>query len=309
MTLKYSAMPLNRHSALRKDKTWLTRQFQSTNCRFFPVSGQLNYFEKEPAAQAKYLTRERLGELTLDMCIFIGVDDQGPVFAFNTENLTLDCRSAIDSHGAWCDLRKIGPTLSDVNASILALGKGLVHWHKHHSFCGLCGEANSLAEAGHSRLCINSTCQHQMYPRTDPAVIMLVEKTFADGKTRCLMGRQASWPQGVYSTLAGFVDPGETLEEAVIREVKEEANIDVGNVRYIASQPWPFPSSIMLGFIATAINEDIQIEQDELDDARWFTRDEVKRFDEWLSDSQEYKKTRSDSISRYLIDGWQNKTL
>jgi NAD+ diphosphatase len=145
------------------------------------------------------------------------------------------------------------------------------------------------------------------FPRTDPAVIMLVTHTFADGVERCLLGRQAQWPEGVYSTLAGFVDPGETLERAVIREVKEEAGVEVDQVRYLASQPWPFPSSIMLGFIATAKSTDIFVEQDELEHAQWFSREELNGFAEWGDDVPGYKLTRKDSISRYLVEYWRQQ--
>ena len=146
---------------------------------------------------------------------------------------------------------------------------------------------------------------HQTFPRTDPAVIMVVTKTFSDGTERCLLGRQATWPKGLYSSLAGFVDPGETLEQTVIREVKEEAGITVEKAEYIASQPWPFPSSIMLGFIATASSDEISTEQDELEDAKWFSREELAQFKDWHHQGEHLKLPRADSISRYLIEYWR----
>ena len=176
-----------------------------------------------------------------------------------------------------------------------ALARGLCYWHATHRYCGRCGSENTLVEAGHSRLCTNEQCKHQTFPRTDPAVIMVVTRTFADGIQRCLLGRKAIWAPGMYSSLAGFVDPGESLEQAVAREVMEEAGIVVGNVRYIASQPWPFPSSIMLGFIAEAVTEDIHVDKDELDDAQWFSREELKRFGNWHEEGEHFKLPRTDS--------------
>jgi NAD+ diphosphatase len=168
------------------------------------------------------------------------------------------------------------------------------------------------------------------FPRTDPAVIMLVERMFADGVPRCLLGRQASWPEGVYSTLAGFVDPGETLESSVIREVVEETSIIAENPVYIASQPWPFPASIMLGFIAQASSEIINTSQDSLENAQWFSREQIASFTVNSSiintegmqnksannavqsskqNTPQYKMSSSDSISSYLITAWLNKEI
>lgn len=148
------------------------------------------------------------------------------------------------------------------------------------------------------RLCADRRCGREHFPRTDPAVIMLVTRPGPDGGA-CLMGRQKSWPEGMYSTLAGFVDPGESLEEAVAREVQEEAGITVTGVTYMASQPWPFPSSLMLGFRARAASVDIHVNPDELDDARWFTKGQIARFGELgLS------LPRQVSIARWLVDQW-----
>jgi NAD+ diphosphatase len=154
------------------------------------------------------------------------------------------------------------------------------------------------------------------FPRTDPAVIMLVEHMFPDGIARCLLGRQSSWKAGMYSTLAGFVDPGEMLEEAVIREVLEETAVVVENPQYITSQPWPFPASIMLGFTAIATSTTIDISEDDLEDCQWFSREQLSRFyastktginvDE---DKHQYRIGSGDSISSYLITAWKNKEI
>ena len=151
-------------------------------------------------------------------------------------------------------------------------------------------------KGGHQRICTNRSCNSPAFPRTDPAVIMLV---YDRARDKALLGRQAVWPEGLYSTLAGFVEPGETLEEAVAREVYEETGIDVCDVRYHSSQPWPFPASIMLGFYAEAKTTDIFRRDDELEDAQWFSRDDLMNF-------QALGKSlpRKDSIARRLIEDW-----
>src|SRR5262249_4560440 len=154
--------------------------------------------------------------------------------------------------------------------SLLAYARGLMHWHARHGFCGVCGSRTESASAGHVRKCTNPDCGASHFPRTDPAVIMLVH----DGD-KALLGRQKVWPQGMYSTLAGFVEPGESLEETVRREVYEETGIAVGEVVYHSSQPWPFPASLMIGFHAEARSRTINRVDSELEDAGWFSRAEL----------------------------------
>ena len=303
MVLKYTQMPLNRYSKERKDSSWLYERFLDETARFVIVQSGRNLFDKD--FQPAYLERLYVDSIELDNAIFLGIGELGPVFAVDSEFLSKEEREFIETEYHFEDLRKVGPTLTFSDSAILAFGKGLIHWHSTHRFCGRCGYKNISVEAGHSRLCERDECSHRTFPRTDPAVIMIVEHTFADGITRCLLGRQKSWPDGVYSTLAGFVDPGESLEETVIREVKEEAGIDVTDVKYLASQPWPFPSSIMLGFTAKALSAEIHVDLDELDDAKWFTREELSQQGEWGDKRPGYKKTRPDSISRFLVDHWQ----
>jgi NAD+ diphosphatase len=168
------------------------------------------------------------------------------------------------------DLRSIA-TQGLVGADALAVlgqAKAILSWHARHGFCANCGAATRTAAAGWRREC--DVCKAQHFPRTDPVVIMLA----LDGE-RCLLGRQSRWPKGMYSCLAGFVEPGETIEEAVRREIREEAGIACGEVAYLASQPWPFPSSLMIGCFVRATSRDIVVDGEELEDARWFQRDDV----------------------------------
>ena len=168
------------------------------------------------------------------------------------------------------DLRSIaaGGLAPPDQASLIALAKALMHWHARRTFCSNCGHKNEVAAGGWRREC--PICKMQHFPRTDPVVIMLA----VDGDS-CLLGRQRRFPKGMYSALAGFLEPGETIEAAARREILEEAGVVCGEVRYFASQPWPFPSSLMIGCYAKAESRDIKIDKVELEDARWFTRDET----------------------------------
>jgi NAD+ diphosphatase len=192
------------------------------------------------------------------------------------------------------ELRPLAPLLQADAASLLAYARALVLWRARHRHCGVCGARNQRARAGHVMRC--TACGQETFPRLDPAVIVLVAD--ASGE-RALLGRQASWPKGRYSTIAGFVEPGESLEDAVVREVDEETGVLVGDVSYVASQPWPFPSSLMLGFSAVARTQDISLRDGELEDARWFTRAEIAAGHPALPPPG--------SISARLIDGWMQR--
>jgi NAD+ diphosphatase len=170
----------------------------------------------------------------------------------------------------FSDLRLIAGELPADEAGLLAYAKAMVHWRETHRFCGRCGAPTQPVDGGHVLRCSNEDCKSQQFPRIDPAIIVLI----TDGE-RALLGRQASWPAGRYSTIAGFVEPGESLEDAVAREVREETGVIVDAVDYHSSQPWPFPSSLMLGFTAHARTTEIIRMDDELEDARWWTREEI----------------------------------
>jgi NAD+ diphosphatase len=186
-------------------------------------------------------------------------------------------------------LRDLAPVLSQAEGGMVAHAVGLLNWHRRHRFCANCGAPTDAREAGHVRVC--PACGTQHHPRTDPVVIMLV----TDGD-RALLGRQAQWPAGRYSALAGFVEPGESLEEAVAREVREEAGVQVADVRYRSSQPWPFPSSLMLGFSARWAGGEAAVRDAELEDVGWFTREAIVGGDVLLPPPT--------AIARRLIDEW-----
>jgi NAD+ diphosphatase len=186
-------------------------------------------------------------------------------------------------------LRDLAPVLSQADGGMVAHAVALLNWHRRHRFCANCGAPSDIREAGHMRRC--PACGTEHHPRTDPVVIMLV----TDGD-RALLGRQAQWPKGRYSALAGFVEPGESLEEAVAREVREEAGVHVADVRYRSSQPWPFPSSLMLGFAARWAGGDPVVRDGELEDVGWFTRAAIVGGDVMLPPPT--------AIARRLIDEW-----
>jgi NAD+ diphosphatase len=229
--------------------------------------------------------------------VLLGQEDETAVFALDLSALETPFDSlALDAaQYKFLDLRAFGALLDRRDGSLLAYAKAMMHWHSRHRFCGVCGSPTVPVEAGHVRHCTNAACKTSHFPRTDPAVIMLV----TDGEN-CLLGRQKIWPAGMYSTLAGFVEPGESLEEAVAREVYEEAGIEIDCVTYHSSQPWPFPASIMLGFHAAAKTRDIRVDGAELEDARWFSRDWLRR----TEDGPEFRKPRKDSIARRLLEDW-----
>jgi NAD+ diphosphatase len=194
---------------------------------------------------------------------FLGRHDDVPLFAVRAPR---DLRAE-----EWADLRQVGAELPDLDAGLLTTAVALAQWHDRHPRCPQCGTPTGVIRAGWARLCPDDGSEH--FPRTDPAVIMLVH----DGGDRCVLGRQATWPPGRYSILAGFVEPGESLEGAVIREVAEEVGLAVTDVRYAASQPWPFPSSLMLGYTARVDGDQtLSLNDGELADARWVTKDQLR---------------------------------
>jgi len=300
----YAAGGLDRVGPLRKDPDWLKTRLAAETSRFVPI-WRAQHLVRDSGAGPEPILLD-LGAATPFILggvepLLLGLDGEIAHFALDlsAEDAPLEqlgLAGAVPEEGPrFQDLRAFGPLLPQRTGSLLAYARGLAHWHSRHRFCGVCGSPTIGAEAGHVRICISPECKTHHFPRTDPAVIMLV----TDGD-RMLLGRQAVWMKGMYSTLAGFVEPGESLEEAVAREVKEEAGIEVEDAVYHSSQPWPFPSSIMLGFYATAKSRDIRLNDKELEDARWFSRDWVRAH----VDDEFFRLPRKDSISRRLIEDW-----
>jgi NAD+ diphosphatase len=223
--------------------------------------------------------------------LYLGSDDDGPVFAVAG---SLVPRPGLRSS----DLRVLGPLLDDRDAGLLSHAVGLVNWHLAHPCCARCGAPTEVVRGGAVRRCPVDGSEH--FPRTDPAVIVLV----TDGADRCVLGRQPVWPPGRYSVLAGFVEPGESAEQAVAREVREESGLEVRELSYVASQPWPFPSSLMLGFTAVTDADAVPRPADgELEDVRWFSRGELRDAASW-GGGPGLQLPGVVSIARHLVDRW-----
>jgi NAD+ diphosphatase len=202
---------------------------------------------------------------------------------------------ALGSDWGFAELRGVMTHLSPRDAELLATAKALLQWHRSHGFCAACGARSDIAQGGWQRIC--SACGAQHFPRTDPVVIMLVTRG-----NSVLLGRSPGWPEGMYSLLAGFVEPGETLEAAVRREVKEESGIDCGAVSYLASQPWPFPASLMLGARAEALSDRIELDPEELEDALWVSREQLVSVMAGLHPS--IKPARNGAIAQFILSNW-----
>jgi NAD+ diphosphatase len=292
----YSGAGLDRVGHRRKDPAWLAGRIADGSSRFLPIWHGQNLVAEAAggAPQAVALARHEIaaeGEP-----ILLGLIAETAYFVLDLSHVNAPL-AALKAEGPveFVDLRRVGPLLARPDGSLLAYARGIAYWHTRHRFCGVCGRPTASEEGGHVRRCTDGACSAQHFPRTDPAVIMLVD----DGE-RCLLGRQRAWPAGMHSTLAGFVEPGESLEEAVAREVHEETGILVDQVAYHSSQPWPFPASIMLGFHARARSTEIRVDQSELQDARWFERDFIRSH----RDDDTFRMPRKDSIARRLIEDW-----
>lgn len=243
--------------------------------------------------------------------VFLGLDDGVARFAADISDWSPEAGAAgveagffdtseqrhpaLDPRLAFQELRGVMTVLSAREAELAATAKAVLHWHRSHGFCAACGAASVMEAGGWQRAC--PACGAQHFPRTDPVVIMLVTRG-----NKVLVGRNASWPEGMYSLLAGFVEPGETLEAAVRREVFEEAGVRVGAVRYLSSQPWPFPASLMFGCAGEALDEEIRLDPEELEDACWVTREEMVSV--MAGRHPRIRPARKGAIAHFLIANW-----
>jgi len=270
----FAALTIDRASRRRRDDVWVAAQVEARESRFLPVWGEEVLVTDESPPRPGWLgpdrARDLLGEA--ESVILLGEDGDHAYFALGLPVSRDSLPGTLARIGTFRRLRTVAALLDGQAASMLAYAKALVHYHHHHRFCGRCGAPTMSAAGGQLRQCTNPACGQQDFPRTDPAIIVLVSSG-----DRCLLGRQPTWPEHYYSIIAGFVEPGETLEAAVVREVKEETGIRVRDVQYHSSQPWPFPRSLMMGFTATAETTAIRLHDGELEEARWLSRDDIVR--------------------------------
>ncbi|HSC46820.1 MAG TPA: NAD(+) diphosphatase [Gammaproteobacteria bacterium] len=261
----FAAPELDRLSARRDDATWLEQALAAERARFVAVAGDSNLIVDDGGHPRALLLRRTEADVLLPdarCVVFLGEWRGHACFALGLDE------GKIVPGAEPRDLRQVSMLLEDAELALLGYARAMTHWHGTHLHCGRCGAPTRSLRAGHERAC--SACNLPVFPRLDPAVIVLV----THGE-RCLLGRQKIWPPHRYATLAGFVEPGESLESALRREVEEETNVHLGAIHYRSSQPWPFPRSLMLGFRAEALTTDIRYNDGELEHAAWFSRADI----------------------------------
>jgi NAD+ diphosphatase len=291
----YAGSSLDRAHLKRQDEAWLRERLAHPDSAVLPLwRGQPLVAGAEAPAPGLIGAAEISAALLEGEWALLGIAGERAVFALDLPGAGAEPPD-FSRWGRFADLRQVGPILAREDAALLAYARGLMLWHERQRFCGACGAPTRSVEGGHQRRCMNEACGTVHFPRTDPAVIMLVT---SGGKA--LLGRQSAWPAGMHSTLAGFVEPGESLEEAVAREVMEEVGVTVAEVRYHSSQPWPFPASIMLGFTARALDEELRLNPEEIEFAAWFTRAELREAPE----DERFRLPRRDSIAYRLVRDW-----
>lgn len=288
--LPFSGNYINRVSQWRKDEARLRAALDDPQTLFVPVWRNQSLVRVTGEGMSALFLSDvrRVVQIEQADCVLLGEYRQHACFALGLSTPELPVfDEPIEAH----DLRLVAGELPTEEASVLAYARAMIHWRDRHRFCGRCGAATAPLQGGHVLQCSNAQCAIHVFPRIDPAVIVLIE----DGD-RVLLGRQSSWSPGRYSTIAGFVEPGESLEDAVAREVFEETGVEVDAVTYRSSQPWPFPSSLMFGFFAHARTRDIRLLDGELEDARWVTRQQIA--------AGEVSLPLTHSISFRLIEDW-----
>jgi len=258
---------LDRVAERRENLAWVAEQAASPSARFILLDGLGEAYLRNDSEALRWLSASERESLLGDVkASLLGFADGRPHFMLVLDDADRAATLEAPLHAHRAGLRDAGLRLPADQAGLFAYAKGLAHWQRETQFCARCGAPLTLVASGHRAQCSNADCGRLHFPRTDAAIIVLVEHEGA-----CLLGRQAGWPKGRYSTLAGFVEPGEALEDAVRREVAEESGVVVGDVFYHSSQPWPLPASLMVGFVAKAISPAIRLRDDELEEARWFT--------------------------------------
>ena len=292
----YTEAEIDRLAEKRADPEFVAAQLSDRKSVLLPVwRGQNLIVEKDNSPVAGGLTVDEAGDLMANQDAFVMLGQAGDRTYFAVDVSSYDEPGDIpelSGRGTFRNLRDVGSAMSQSEGAMLAFGRGIFAWHETHGFCSRCGAPSKPRDAGHRRKCTNCGASH--YPRVDPAVIMLVRRG-----ERCLLGHNKRRPSKWFSCFAGFVEIGETLEEAVAREVEEEAGVKVTSVKYFASQPWPFPSSLMLGYFADSPEGDPTPDMEEIVETRWFTKDEVRNIEDTA-----YRLPPPDSMARQLMAAW-----
>ena len=293
---QFTAVRLNREVELRDDAQWVAKTLTDPNTRLVPLWRSRSLLERnDEGTIAIYLSPTELTESDrIQPPTLLGNDGEREYFAVSVTDSQKDAIQADLPNATFADLRRASIDMAAKHAGILAYAKALHYWQHRHAFCGVCGSPNLLRSAGHRMVCSNDECARESFPRIDPAIIVLVTH-----KDSCLLGRNAKWRAKHFSTLAGFVEPGESLEDAVVREVYEEVQVNLKKMRYVSSQPWPFPASAMCGFYAEAVDRSSG-SSEEVQETRWFTVDSLTQA--VLSD--EVRLSPPVSIAFRLLADW-----
>ncbi|BFI94674.1 MAG: NAD(+) diphosphatase [Rhodanobacter sp.] len=287
---------LDRMAERRDDAAWLAGQAASPAARHLLLDADGRGFLHADRDALRWLDAEERRQLPDDASVsLLGIADGRPHFLLALEDETQLAALEAGLRARRASLREAGLLLPADEAGLFAYAKGLAHWHRETRHCAYCGSPLAVVSAGHRLRCTHAACGRMHFPRTDAAIIVIVEHAGA-----CLLGRQAGWPPGRYSTLAGFIEPGEALEDAVRREVMEESGVRVGEVRYHSSQPWPMPASLMVGFTAVALDPAIRLRDGELEEARWFTPTQIA---EGIADGS-FVPSSPLSVSYRLLQHW-----
>ncbi|MBJ7409833.1 MAG: NAD(+) diphosphatase [Phenylobacterium sp.] len=270
----FAGNPLNRASDRRGDAAWLAAQLSSSDALGLVLWNGKPLAEKtkDGGVQIAYLPAKLAAELAggNERLLFMGLWQETAVFAVDMEGSSDPAQGPLQGLGEFMDLRQVALRLPAADAGILATAKSMFEWRRRHQYCAVCGQPSEPKDGGWKRQC--PSCEAEHFPRTDPVVIML-----AYHGERCMLGRQEAWPPGMFSALAGFLEPGESIEEACARELAEEAGLRTRQVRYHSTQPWPYPSSLMIGLIAEVEDDEGTPDQTELSEVRWFTREEARK--------------------------------
>ena len=293
----FAGNPLDRAGELRTTDGWVAEQAERADALamvFWEGKPLLEDHADGPRLTFVAMTHAQDLVPEPDRVLFLGLWKDAPVFAVELEGPVDPATGPVKGLGVFTEMREAAGVLSGADAAMAGGAKSLFDWRRRHGFCANCGTETTSTAGGWKRVCPNCKAEH--FPRVDPVTIMLPVY-----RGRCLLGRQAAWPAGRMSALAGFLEPGETIEEACAREIKEEAGLTVTRVRYHSSQPWPFPSQLMIGLIAEVSDDEATPDQTELEEVRWLTREEAEAV---LAGAHEVKAPPQLAIARTLIQAW-----
>jgi len=301
LTNVFAGNPLDRASYKRSDPDWIKARLDDADSLCVAIWNGKPLVEKTPGTEDGLRVAYLPMPLALEVAesdqrvLFMGLWKTTAVFAVDLEGSADPADGPLNGLGQFEDLRAIALRLSQADAAILASAKQVFEWRRRHCFCSNCGQPTLAIEGGWKRVC--DACHAEHFPRTDPVVIML--PTFGD---RCLLGRQRAWPKAMYSALAGFLEPGENIEEACAREVMEEAGLTAVSVSYHSTQPWPYPSSLMIGLFAEVADDKATADDTELEEVRWFTRPQIQAM--LRGELSDARAPGAMAIAHQLIKAW-----